>query len=183
VTNTASKASASFPAEKPERTQAPQFLVKRGFKLRWLRDSDLCWLRDLYASTRAEEMRSVPWDAQTKRRFLDQQFDLQHAHFVGHFGDSEFLAVELAPNKPIGRYYISRGDPMHIVDIALLPEYRQRGIGTALIEHTLAEARERQCSVLLHVVKANERAAKLYQGLGFTVQGDAGLHWAMRWSP
>ena len=126
-------------------------------------------------------MRSVPWDAQTKRRFLDQQFALQHTHFVNHFGEADFLAIEREPNKPIGRYYVYRGDPMNIVDIALLPEYCGRGIGAALIGHTLAEARERGCSVLLHVTKANHRAFKLYQRLGFTVGGDAGLHWMMRW--
>jgi ribosomal protein S18 acetylase RimI-like enzyme len=149
--------------------------------LRWLRDADLGWLHDLYASTRAEEMRSVPWDAQTKRRFLDQQFSLQHTHFVNHFGNADFLAIESGRGKPIGRYYVSRGAPMNIIDIALLPEHRGRGIGTALIEHTLGEARERGCGVLLHVVKTNDRAFKLYQQLGFTVSGDAGLHWAMRW--
>ena len=148
-----------------------------------MRDSDLPWLRDLYATTRADEMRPIPWSVHEKRQFLDQQFALQHDHFVGHFGDADFLAIERGGGKPVGRYYILRGDPMHIVDIALLPELRSRGIGSALIEHSLAEARERNCDMLLHVVKANHRAAKLYERLGFVVSGDAESHWTMRWSP
>ncbi len=183
MTNPILPAPASFPPERSERAHAPEFLAKRGLKLRWMRNTDLHWLRDLYATTRSEEMRSLPWDAQTKRLFLNQQFALQHEHFVGHFSDADFLAIERERGKPIGRYYVTRGDPMHIVDIALLPEHRGRGIGTALIEQTLAQARDRDCGVLLHVVKANAQATKLYQHLGFTIQGDVDSHWMMRWSP
>jgi len=163
--------------------QAPAPLIERGLVLRWLDSDDLPWLRDLYATTRADEMAPLPWSAAQKRHFLDQQFTLQHDHFVRYYGGADFLAIAHCDGQPIGRYYVARGDSFHVVDIALTPAYYRQGIGTALIEHTHAEAVDRRRDVLLHVNKLNDRAVKLYSRLGFAVSGDVGSHWQMRWSP
>lgn len=163
--------------------QAPAPLIERGLVLRWLDSDDLPWLRDLYATTRADEMAALPWSAAQKRHFMDQQFTLQHDHFVRYYGGADFLAIAHCGGQPIGRYYVARGDSFHVVDIALTPAYYRQGIGTALIEHTHAEAVERRRDVLLHVNKLNDRAVKLYSRLGFAVSGDVGSHWQMRWSP
>jgi ribosomal protein S18 acetylase RimI-like enzyme len=163
--------------------RAPALLRERGLVLRWLRGGDLPWLRELYATTRADEMAPVPWPAAQKRHFLDQQFALQHDHFVRHFGEADFLAIEQPEGRPIGRYYVGRGETFHVVDIALTPACYRQGIGTALITHTLAEAADGGRNVLLHVNKFNDRAMKLYSRLGFAVSEDTGSHWQMRWSP
>ena len=163
--------------------RAPALLREHGLVLRWLRAGDLPWLRELYATTRADEMAPLPWLAAQKRHFLDQQFALQHEHFVRHFGEADFLAIEPPEGQPIGRYYVARSESFHVVDIALTPAYYRQGIGTALIKHTLAEAADGGRNVLLHVNKFNDRAMKLYSRLGFAMSEDAGSHWQMRWSP
>jgi ribosomal protein S18 acetylase RimI-like enzyme len=162
---------------------APASLSERGVVLRWLRAGDLPWLRELYATTRADEMAPLPWPAARKRHFLDQQFALQHDHFVRHFGEADFLAIEQPEGRPIGRYYVGRGETFHVVDIALTPACYRQGIGTALLKHTLVEAADAGRNVRLHVNKFNDRAMKLYSRLGFAVSEDTGSHWQMRWSP
>lgn len=162
--------------------RAPAFLSERGLSLRWLRNQDLPWLRDLYATTRADELAPVPWPPVQKRQFLDQQFALQHEHFVLHFAEADFLAIESASRQPIGRYYVLRADPFHIVDIALLPERYGRGIGSALIEQTITDATAIGRDVLLHVNKANSKAFRLYTRHGFSVSEDTGSHWQMRYT-
>ncbi|HTM04855.1 MAG TPA: ribosomal protein S18-alanine N-acetyltransferase [Vicinamibacterales bacterium] len=61
-------------------------------------------------------------------------------------------------------------DEIHINNIAMLPAYRGRGIGRALLEHVLAEARTLGATrATLEVRASNTGALKLYSELGFYV--------------
>lgn len=57
---------------------------------------------------------------------------------------------------------------VNIHDLAVLPGYRERGIGAALLRAVEAEARRRGASkVTLEVLSGNERAQSLYLALGY----------------
>jgi ribosomal protein S18 acetylase RimI-like enzyme len=164
--------------------QTPALLAERGFSLRALHDRDLSWLRDLYASTRAEEMAPVPWPDIAKRSFLDQQFGLQHKHYMQHFGDADFLGIEHAQRGPVGRYYLQRVGPDHLlVDISLFPALRGSGVGTSLIRQSQTEAATLGHGMRLHVQQTNPGARRLYERLGFVVESSEGSHRLMRWAP
>jgi ribosomal-protein-alanine N-acetyltransferase len=63
-------------------------------------------------------------------------------------------------------------DEAEIVTLAVVPGRRRRGIGRALVEGVLAEARRRDCrSVFLEVAADNEAARRLYQGCAFREVG------------
>lgn len=174
---------ASFPEERPGRTATPALLAERGFSLRWLRDDDLPWLRDLYATTRAEEMAQVPWPDAAKRAFLDQQFELQHRHYLSHYDDADFLAVEQGGRGPVGRFCLLRSAPDYLlVDISLFPALRGNGLGSALIDHSQRHAATLGRGMRLHVLEVNAGARRLYQQLGFVVEGGEGAYLSMRWS-
>jgi ribosomal protein S18 acetylase RimI-like enzyme len=175
---------APFPSERADRTQTPALLIERGFSLRTAHDSDLPWLRDLYASTRAEEMAPVPWPALVKRTFLDEQFGLQHNHYVSHFGDTDFLAIEHNERGAVGRYYIQRTAPAHLlVDISLFPAHRGSGVGSAIIRQSQHDAAASGHGMRLHVHATNADARRLYERLGFVAESLEGAHQAMRWTP
>ena len=177
--------SAPFPRERADRMTTPALLIERGFSLRAVRDGDLPWLRDLYASTRAEEMAPVPWPEIAKRSFLDQQFGLQHQHYLAHYADTDFLAIEHAEHGPVGRYYLQRTAPEHLlVDISLFPALRGSGVGSALIRQSQQDAATLGRGMRLHVQVSNPGARRLYERLGFIAeQGAEGTHRPMRWSP
>jgi GNAT superfamily N-acetyltransferase len=85
--------------------------------------------------------------------------------------------------RPIGRLYIEhRPDEICGIDIALLPPYRQAGIGTAILQGLLAEATRRHKPFRIHVEKFN-RAQHLYERLGFTTLADDGVYLFMEWRP
>lgn len=171
-----------FPPERADRMQTPALLAERGFSLRAACDDDLPWLRNLYASTRVEEMAPVPWPDTAKRSFLDQQFGLQHKHYMQHFGDADFLAIEHTQRGPVGRYYLQRAAPDHlIVDISLFPGMRGSGVGSALIRQSQADAAALGRGVHLHVLHTNAGAHQLYARLGFVADGGEGTHRFMRW--
>jgi ribosomal protein S18 acetylase RimI-like enzyme len=75
-----------------------------------------------------------------------------------------------------------RRQMLYVSALAVLPEYRGRGIGTALIERVLAGAERLGLGVALDAGVEDEAALRLYEGLGFlrvetrrTTQADRGL--------
>jgi ribosomal protein S18 acetylase RimI-like enzyme len=171
----------AFPARSNNTIETPAFLLERGFSLRHAQDKDIARLRLLYADTRAEEMRPVPWPQTVKQQFLDQQFDLQHQHYLKHYADADFQVIE-HNNVLLGRYYLLRTAPEHLViDICMMAEKRGLGIGRALIQESQREAQALQRGMQLHVIKHNTRALTLYEKLGFKISGGTEMHHYMNW--
>lgn len=144
---------------------------------------DLAFLRALYGALRADELRHAPWPESAKQAFLDSQFALQHRHFVMHFPRAHFLLLE-RDGRACGRLYLDDEptDDAHIVDIALLQAERGRGAGSALIRAVQARAAADGRGVRLYVEKRNAAAQRLYERLGFRVQGEEGFHFRLRWA-
>lgn len=59
-----------------------------------------------------------------------------------------------------------RGLNLHILDIALLPEYQSHGMGTRIMHDLIAEARVKKCSVSIYV-EINNPARRWYDRVGF----------------
>lgn len=142
-------------------------------------DADLGFLRDLYASTRAEEMAHTPWDTAAIETFLTQQFQAQHDYYQAHFADGQFLVIEAA-GQPIGRAYLLWTDShLQIIDTALLPAWQGQGIGSQLMAEWLVQADALGLSAGLHVT-AHNPALRLYQRNGFQEVGENGVYLKMR---
>lgn len=62
-----------------------------------------------------------------------------------------------------GEYYLD--------SLAVMPEYRGRGIGRKLLEQGIENCKELNLDVTLAVDPINDRAKKLYQSLGFKPSG------------
>ena len=149
---------------------------------RTVRPDDGEFLYRLYASTRAEELEPVPWTDERKAEFLRMQFEAQTRHYRAHYPDAAFEVIEL-DGEPVGRLYVDRRpDEIRIVDISLLPAFRGRGIGTALLERIIDEADGAGKSVSIHVEKLNP-ARRLYEQLGFREVEDRGVYLFMARSP
>jgi ribosomal protein S18 acetylase RimI-like enzyme len=150
--------------------------------LRHEQPADEPFLLQLYASTRADEMKLVPWDAGQMEAFVRMQFHLQAQHYRKYYPNAEFLII-LLEGRPIGRIYVDR-DPEQILlmDIALLPEHRGAGIGGRLMKALIAEAATSKRPLRIHVERNNPGAFRLYQRLGFRVIEEVGIHYFMEWS-
>jgi ribosomal protein S18 acetylase RimI-like enzyme len=161
----------------------PPGLCDKGFVLRPETEADLPFLRRLYISTRWEELASVThWTDAQKIAFLDSQFDAQRSYYLVHYASAAFDVLE-AQGVPAGRLYLDRqADTLLIVDIALLPQWCGRGIGTALLEAMFAEARLSGKGVTISVEKFNP-AQRLYRRLGFREYAEDDVYWFMHWSP
>ncbi|MBC7061378.1 GNAT family N-acetyltransferase, partial [Salmonella enterica subsp. enterica serovar Enteritidis] len=74
------------------------------------RAGDMPLLADLHAAARMAELLLAPWSPAQKRSFLDEQFALQHTHFVKHHRKGDFRLVT-RQDAPIGRFYFDRSGP------------------------------------------------------------------------
>ncbi|HET9441756.1 MAG TPA: GNAT family N-acetyltransferase, partial [Acidimicrobiales bacterium] len=143
-------------------------------------DRDL--LLAVYAATRAEELALVDWSEADKRAFVVMQFEAQDRHYREHYPSASFDVI-VVDGERAGRLYVDRWrDEVRIVDIALLPEYRNAGIGTALLRGVMAEAAASGRKASIHVEVFNP-AIRLYTRLGFAPVAERGVHLLMEWAP
>ncbi len=143
---------------------------------------DAEFLFELYASTRTEELNAWGWDSQQQEAFLKMQFHAQQTSYQNQFPNSSYQIV-LMQELAVGSMLVIRNEAeIRLADIALLPEYRDRGIGGYLIQNLLVEATLAGKPVRLQVIQFN-RAIQLYQRLGFSKVGDNGTHFLLEWQP
>ena len=166
----------------PPAFSLPATLHAQGYALRNETDADIPFLIQLYGSTREQELAPVPWSAEQKQAFLVSQFQAQRHHYRTFFSGCAFDVLELR-GAPMGRLYLeARASQLRIVDIALLPQWRGQGLGTAILEALMAAAQAGGRGVGIMVEKFNP-ALRLYRRLAFTAVADHEVYLEMEWSP
>ena len=127
---------------------------------------DTALLFRIFASTREEILAFEGWNDQQKDAFLRQQFALQHNAYMKGYKNPLFYILSHREEEA-GRLYLNICETdLRIIDIALLPFARGRGIGSAVISDLLAWSRERRKTVSIHVERQNP-ARRLYERMGF----------------
>src|SRR5262249_61121423 len=110
------------------------------------------------------------------QEFLESQFGLQPHHSRTYYPNTEWIVLEQA-GAPAGRLYLDRqAKELTVVDISLLPEWRGRSIGTALMQAVMAEAHAAGKAVSIAVEKVNP-AQRLYPRPGLPEGFHAGVYW------
>lgn len=116
---------------------------------------------------------------------LDAVLAIEHESFTNPWTREMYLA-EL-DNREVSYCFVVRGDEGHVIgfcsfwrvldelhinNLAVTPEFRGRGAGTALLEHVLRHGRQLGARrATLEVRRSNEAARRLYERLGFVLAG------------
>jgi ribosomal protein S18 acetylase RimI-like enzyme len=166
--------------ETPPAFVLPAALLSAGLRLRPETDDDLAFLLRLYGSTREGELRLVDWPEVQKQSFLSSQFEAQRHHYRNSLDGCRFEILEW-DGAPVGRLYLqAKTTQLYIVDVALLPECRGRGLGTELLQALQDAAAAEDRGVGIMVEKFN-LAMRLYRRLGFADVADHGVYQEMEW--
>ena len=139
--------------------------------------ADEPFLYRLYAATRAEEVAAWGWPADAAEAFLRLQWTAQQRHYALAYPGAERQIVCSDDGEPVGQVLCwESGDALRLVDIALLPDSRGRGIGSRIILDLQQRASAAGRSIRLQVAPANP-ARRLYARLGFVEveHGDTGI--------
>lgn len=140
--------------------------------------ADEPFLLAVYASTRIDELEGLGWNDDQKQAFIKMQFLARERVYPR--GDNRIILLN---GRPAGRILVERSETtILLIDIALLTEYRNAGIGSRLLQDLMKEATAAGKSIQLHVV-ASSPAVRLYERLGFRSTGDEAAYLEMKWVP
>ncbi len=124
----------------------------------------------------------IDWTPDQKDAFVEHQFSAQHAWYQDHYQGAQRNVI-LVDGAPAGRLYVHRrATEIRLVDVTLLPEYRQGGLGTSILLDLLAEGEAAGKPVTIHVEVYNP-AMRLYERLGFRPIEERGPYLLMEWRP
>src|SRR2546430_14447283 len=156
-------------------------IADESITLRPVHETDEDFLIELYKSSRGDDLRGLGWDEDRISEFLEMQYVAQRNLQGDHQRVSDQLV--LMSGKPIGRLVVeTSADEIRCVDLALLADYRNRGVGTLLIQRLQEQARPANIPLRLQVIRFN-RAVSLFERLGFRRTRETGTHFQMEWLP
>ena len=165
-----------------ENTQSALHLADGGnVVLRPVTTDDNDFLLAVYANSREEELAQVNWAEGQNESFVRWQFEMQRREYDSRFPDARYEVI-LVDNQPAGRIWVGSDDEqIRLLDIALLKEFQNRGVGTVLLRGLMEEA-ARASKVLRHMVFVlNNDAHRFYERLGFVIIEDLGAYKHMEW--
>lgn len=129
----------------------------------------------LFRSTRPE-LAALPLPEGGEANLLRIQYQAQQADYAANYPNLNTHLI-LCDNNPAGLVGTAdKSGAFYLVDIALMPEHRNKGIGTALLRSLQSEAIRTNRPVRLTVSWDNPLAERLYKRLGFNVLRTTPLH-------
>jgi ribosomal protein S18 acetylase RimI-like enzyme len=152
-------------------------------RLRPERDEDSDFRFRLFCDSRPAEFALLAQQVGTAafEQIMRFQFQAQTVSYRSNFPKARFDIIEL-DGAPIGRIVVDRpGTMIHIVDQAVVPALRNRGIGTAVMRRLMDEAAGGVLPVRLKVASSNDPSLRLYARLGFVQIDEAPLYLEMEW--
>ncbi|WP_281890464.1 GNAT family N-acetyltransferase [Paenibacillus sp. YYML68] len=124
------------------------------------------FLFELYASTRGDDFTPLGLPKGELAALLRMQYEAQRSFYDSNYADAEHRVIT-HEGEPIGRMLVSREEEwLVLVDIALLPAFRRRGIGGMLLKRLQTDASKHGLGIQLHVRVGNP-ARSLYERYGF----------------
>jgi ribosomal protein S18 acetylase RimI-like enzyme len=132
---------------------------RENLELRPASDADKPALFTLHCETMRQAIEATwEWNEAWQREDFDRRFAaclVSVIEIQGHMAGA--IWIEPDPQR------------IYIAELQVRPEWQGRGIGTAVLERTIAEGAAHGVPVELSVLEANPRARQLYERLGFEV--------------
>jgi ribosomal protein S18 acetylase RimI-like enzyme len=150
--------------------------------LRAATPNDEGFLLQLFASTRMDEFRFLDADERQKEALITMQYNIRRLQYDDGYPQAE-ASIILFDERAVGRMLIDESErEITLVDIALMPDHRNSGIGTHLIKQLLNRAVSANKPVRLQVLKSSP-AGRLYERLGFLRVEDQSMYLEMMFEP
>jgi|SRR5580658_5951795 GNAT superfamily N-acetyltransferase len=150
--------------------------------LRPAQDEDQPFLFALYANVRGPEVDAWGWPAAQREAFLRMQFEGQRRSYRAAYPDA-LDQIVCWSGTPVGRVLVNAApDGNRLVDIALLAEFRNRCIGTQIIQEAIAACERNGCVLRLQVLRGNP-ALRLYLRIGFRETSSDAMYIQMERTP
>ncbi|MEO7412390.1 MAG: GNAT family N-acetyltransferase [Opitutaceae bacterium] len=143
------------------------------FTFRAALESDYAWLWSVKRQTMRTAVENMwgGWDDAAQEDFFRRSFVPANVRVIVVKGrDVGLLHVEQEP------------ETLFLANLQILPEFQNRGLGSAVVRRVIDEAQAAGFDVRLQVLKSNRSARRLYERLGFAVTQEGGMHDHLRLS-
>lgn len=158
--------------------------VRARLSLRPVTPEDEDLLLKIYSSTREEEMKQAAgWTDEQKEMFLRWQLEMQRKDYEARFPSADYHVI-LFEGEPAGRLWVARTpEQIRLLDIALLPRFQNRKIGTTILRNLIEESEETGIPLRHMIFKLNTEARRFYERLGFRLIEDERMYLLMERHP
>ena len=152
-------------------------------RLRQCDENDEEALFRIFVASHVELLEAVSdWDEARQEALFRSQFQSRQSNYRSQYPNARFDVI-VFEDSVIGNFYVAPGnDENLVVDINMLPDFRNRGIGYALLRDLMVESECANKSVSLRVMQKNP-AVRLYQRLGFEFVEQQDVYQRMEWRP
>jgi len=138
------------------------------------------FLFTLYAGSHGEDLPSLGWGPDQIQDFLKMQREAEQRFFAIEFPRADHQIVVVNQER-IGRLLVERRQiEIRGVDLTLLPEFRNLGIGSCLIGQLQSEAESGRKPIRMQLIRFSPAIA-FFERLGFTRVSETGTHYQMEW--
>ena len=150
--------------------------------LRERTDIDSEFFRKLFGEIKSSELLLDKWPEQIKNQMITIQFQAFEKSIHSEFPKS-FDFLILYQSEKAGRLQLNKDENgIRIINISLLSFFRNKGIGSEIINNIIFEANQKGIPVFLEVDKINH-ALHLYCKLGFKILQENEIKYSMIYTP
>jgi ribosomal protein S18 acetylase RimI-like enzyme len=151
--------------------------------LRPATEQDDAFLYELFKSVRMPDFAQVPLAPEQLEGLMKMQYAGQKFSYSTQYPGPGHDIVLLA-GAPAGRIWVNRSGSEHLlVDIALLPEFQNRGIGATLLQDVIAAAKQAGVPLKCSVAVTNPGSLRFHQRLGFQIVSQDMLYYELERQP
>lgn len=148
--------------------------------LRPLEPNEETFWREVFYDSVGKRFSALGLAGEQLNELLAFQFKAQTKDYQTNYKKASNDVI-LFNGERAGRVIISdEHSDLHLIDISVLSQFRNRGIGTEILQWLFEKSRQTGLPVRFYVEKLNP-AFKLYERLGFKIAGDVGTHFEMEW--
>lgn len=111
------------------------------------------------------------------------QYEARERDYAQRFAPTRRQIVDISRVSAGSLWVANLADEVRLVDIALLPEHQNHGIGSQILRDVLDQAKKQAKPVVLTAGLTNKRAIRLYERLGFRVVSTTDMDLLMQYDP
>ena len=137
----------------------------------------------LFAVDKLAEFAAIGVPQLQAEELVQMQWRGRTLTYANQYPGAEDWTISLEDGTPVGRYLLQKtSQSVRMVDFAILPEWRGRGIGTQVLQRLIQNTATNGSIFSLRVEK-NNRALYLYKRLGLNIISSDEISFEMEWKP
>jgi ribosomal protein S18 acetylase RimI-like enzyme len=145
-------------------------------------ENDSEFFMELFSEIKSSELHLDLWPEANRNQLIAMQFHAFEQCMKAEFPNSVDYLIVYQSGKA-GRLQLDKNDNgIRIINISLLSAYRDKGLGTKIINGIITEANQKKIPVYLDVDKTNP-AVNLYSKMGFSTYQQNDLKYSMIYNP